>query len=37
MGHPDALDSDEMIDFVMSCWDDEVGATALHLPRDYPF
>ena len=25
MGHKDALDRDEMIDFVMSCWDDEAG------------
>jgi prenyltransferase beta subunit len=23
MGHGDALDRDEMIDFVMSCWDEE--------------
>lgn len=25
MGHKDALDRDEMIEFVMSCWDDEAG------------
>jgi prenyltransferase beta subunit len=25
MGHKDALDRDEMIDFVMSCWDEEAG------------
>lgn len=25
MGHPDALDRDEMVEFVMSCWDDEAG------------
>jgi geranylgeranyl transferase type-2 subunit beta len=25
MGHKDALDRDEMVDFVMSCWDDEAG------------
>ena len=25
MGHKEALDRDEMIDFVMSCWDDEAG------------
>jgi hypothetical protein len=27
MGHPDALDREEMIYFMMSCWDDEAGAT----------
>lgn len=26
MGHKDALDRNEMIDFVMSCWDDEAGS-----------
>lgn len=31
MGHGDALDRDEMIDFVMSCWDEEAG---LFLSRD---
>jgi geranylgeranyl transferase type-2 subunit beta len=25
MRHKDALDRDEMIEFVMSCWDDEAG------------
>ena len=25
MGHKDALDREEMIDYVMSCWDDEAG------------
>ena len=25
MGHKDALDRDEMVDFVMSCWDEEAG------------
>jgi len=25
MGHKDALDRDETIEFVMSCWDDEAG------------
>ena len=25
MDHKDALDRDEMIEFVMSCWDDEAG------------
>jgi len=32
MGHKDALDRDEMIEFVMSCWDDEAGAI-----HDRPF
>lgn len=36
MGHQDALDREEMIEFVMSCWDEEAGQlssphTALHL------
>ena len=26
MGHKDALDRDEMVEFVMSCWDDEAGS-----------
>ena len=26
MGHKDGLDRDEMIEFVMNCWDDEAGA-----------
>jgi len=25
MGYKDALDREEMISFVMSCWDDEAG------------
>jgi geranylgeranyl transferase type-2 subunit beta len=25
LGRPDALDRDEMVEFVMSCWDDEAG------------
>ena len=25
MGHPEALDKEEMIEFVVSCWDDGVG------------
>ena len=29
MKHKDALDRDEMIDFVMSCWDDEAGSSLL--------
>ncbi|GLB41013.1 putative terpenoid cyclases protein prenyltransferase [Lyophyllum shimeji] len=34
MGHKDALDRDEMIDFVMSCWDDEAGAFGAHPDHD---
>ncbi len=32
MGHQDALPREEMIDFVMSCWDEEAGEheSALH-------
>lgn len=26
MGHQDALDREEMIEFVMSCWDEEAGS-----------
>lgn len=40
MGHQDALDRDQMITFVMSCWDDEAGLfrpwadlAAAHLPQ----
>lgn len=25
MGHKDALDREEMIEYVMSCWDEEAG------------
>lgn len=25
MGHKDALDREETVDFVMSCWDEEAG------------
>ena len=25
MGKPEALNKDEMVDFVMSCWDEEAG------------
>jgi geranylgeranyl transferase type-2 subunit beta len=25
MGHPEALDREAMIDYVLSCWDDEAG------------
>lgn len=31
MGHQDALSRDDMIDFVMSCWDEEAGRFALSL------
>jgi geranylgeranyl transferase type-2 subunit beta len=34
MGHKDALDRDEMIDFVMSCWDEEAGAFGAHPDHD---
>jgi len=34
MGHQDALDRQEMIDWVMSCWDDETGAFAPHPGHD---
>ncbi|KAJ8502430.1 hypothetical protein ONZ45_g11779 [Pleurotus djamor] len=34
MGHPDALDRDEMIEFVMSCWDDEAGGFGAHPDHD---
>ncbi|KAH7918636.1 rab geranylgeranyltransferase [Leucogyrophana mollusca] len=34
MGHKDALDRAEMIDFVMSCWDDEAGAFGAHPDHD---
>ena len=27
MGHQDALDREEMIEFVMSCWDDKAGGS----------
>ena len=30
MGHKDALDRKELIDFVMSCWDDDAGLTSVH-------
>jgi prenyltransferase beta subunit len=29
MGHKDALDRTEMIEFVMSCWDEDAGSFAL--------
>ncbi|KAH9854126.1 rab geranylgeranyltransferase [Lenzites betulinus] len=34
MGHKDALDRDEMIEYVMSCWDDDVGAFGAHPDHD---
>ena len=32
MGHQDALNRQEMIDWVMSCWDDEAGGTVFRRP-----
>lgn len=29
MGHQDALPREEMVEFVMSCWDEEAGASLL--------
>jgi len=34
MGHKDALDREEMINYVMSCWDDEAGAFGAHPDHD---
>ncbi|KAF5347764.1 hypothetical protein D9756_010334 [Leucocoprinus leucothites] len=34
MGHKDALDREEMIEFVMSCWDDEAGGFGAHPDHD---
>ncbi|EIW73953.1 rab geranylgeranyltransferase [Coniophora puteana RWD-64-598 SS2] len=34
MGHKDALDRVEMINYVMSCWDDEAGAFGAHPDHD---
>ncbi|XP_006456555.1 hypothetical protein AGABI2DRAFT_211583 [Agaricus bisporus var. bisporus H97] len=34
MGHKEALDRSEMIDFVMSCWDDEAGGFGAHPDHD---
>ncbi|KAF8917068.1 rab geranylgeranyltransferase [Mucidula mucida] len=34
MGHKDALNREEMIDFVMSCWDDEAGGFGAHPGHD---
>jgi geranylgeranyl transferase type-2 subunit beta len=30
MGHKDALDREEMIRYVLSCWDDEAGELSCH-------
>jgi geranylgeranyl transferase type-2 subunit beta len=32
MDNKDALDKDDLIEFVMSCWDDEAGALARFAP-----
>ena len=29
MGRKDALPRDEMVDYVMSCWDDEAGMSSI--------
>ncbi|KAK7470636.1 Rab geranylgeranyltransferase [Stygiomarasmius scandens] len=34
MGHKDALDRQEMIDYVMSCWDEEAGSFGAHPDHD---
>ena len=34
MKHKDALDAEETIEYVMSCWDDEAGAYA-QIPYSY--
>ncbi|KAK1236580.1 Rab geranylgeranyltransferase [Marasmius sp. AFHP31] len=34
MGHPDALDREEMIEYVLSCWDEEAGAFGAHPEHD---
>ncbi|KIJ62396.1 hypothetical protein HYDPIDRAFT_182765 [Hydnomerulius pinastri MD-312] len=34
MGHKDALDREEMIDFVMSCWDEQAGGFGAHPDHD---
>ena len=35
MNHRDALDRDEMVEYVMSCWDEEAGGypKVLQIPR----
>ncbi|KAI0044404.1 rab geranylgeranyltransferase [Auriscalpium vulgare] len=34
MGHPDALDHDDTLAYVMSCWDDDAGAFGAHPGHD---
>ncbi|KAF7331933.1 Rab geranylgeranyltransferase [Mycena kentingensis (nom. inval.)] len=34
MGQPDALDKDDVIEFVLSCWDDQAGAFGAHPGHD---
>jgi geranylgeranyl transferase type-2 subunit beta len=34
MGHKDGLDREEMIEFVMSCWDDDAGPSLLTVGHD---
>ncbi|KAK4685251.1 geranylgeranyl transferase type-2 subunit beta, partial [Tremellales sp. Uapishka_1] len=34
MGHPDALPRDEMVEYVLSCWDDEAGTFGAHPGHD---
>ena len=33
MRHQDALPRDEMVEFVMQCWDDEAGVPCIHCDR----
>ena len=37
LGKPDALDREEMIEFVMSCWDEEAGNTFMSSTPFLPF
>ena len=34
LGHPDALDREEMIEYVLSCWNAEAGAFGAHPEHD---
>ncbi|KAK0244275.1 rab geranylgeranyltransferase [Armillaria nabsnona] len=34
MGHQDALDREEMVDYVLSCWDEEAGGFGAHPDHD---
>jgi geranylgeranyl transferase type-2 subunit beta len=36
MKHKEALDAEEMIEYVMTCWDDEAGALHHHLYQITP-